>query len=47
MKRLTHEQKPSDKKSVKARNAKKAHHDIIYLDQKYKDQQLDINALKK
>lgn len=46
MKRLTQEQKPSDKKSDKVKNAKKAQPDIIYLGQKYKDQQLDTNALK-
>tara|TARA_R110000744_G_scaffold7037_7_gene24180 strand:- start:726 stop:866 length:141 start_codon:yes stop_codon:yes gene_type:complete len=46
MKKLTQDQKPSDKKSVKAKAARKAHPDIIYLGQKYQDQQSDINAQK-
>tara|TARA_R110001583_G_scaffold38499_2_gene124437 strand:+ start:6518 stop:6655 length:138 start_codon:yes stop_codon:yes gene_type:complete len=41
MKKLTHEQKPSDKKSVKTKAAKKGHADIIYL-----GQQSDIKTKK-
>tara|TARA_R110001583_G_scaffold23056_1_gene85747 strand:- start:1000 stop:1149 length:150 start_codon:yes stop_codon:yes gene_type:complete len=46
MKKLTHDQKPSDKKLVKAKAAKKDQPDIIYLGFVWQEKYVPSNSRK-